>query len=246
MPPRKWTPELIRATLEPIVEKYGQLPPKRILIEKGMFPLARAILRNGGFRHWNREMGCNPLTETWSKKKVLEQLEPIIEQLGRMPTRNELLDMNLEKLSNAVTRTGGFETWRTLLGVRAKKSTTTRGRLIESKLSLWLLRKGFNVERMPYKHPFDLLVNGWAVDVKSTTMYRTVEYTDVYNFTLGSKEQHNCDFYFLCCLDDENEIIRRYVIPAEECPLSGVNIQADLRADSKYNKYLEAYNLLRE
>lgn len=244
MPARKWTPERIGDTLQPLVEKYGQVPPKRVLIELGLFPLARAILRHGGFRYWNRKMGCEPITETWSKEKVQEQLEPIIEEFGRMPTQRELFAIGLEKLGRAIERHGGYETWRTLLGVEAKDDKTIRGRRVEYKLCIWLGLKGFNVERMSYKHPFDLLVNGWEVDVKSTFLYKTVEYYDVFNFTI-KKEKHNCDFYFLCCLDTDENIFRRYIIPAEETPLSGVNIPADLRAESKYSQYLEAYNQLR-
>src|SRR5262249_14171889 len=47
-PRRRWTPETIQETLEPIVAELGRFPKPKELTERGLSGLSAAMGRNGG------------------------------------------------------------------------------------------------------------------------------------------------------------------------------------------------------
>jgi hypothetical protein len=51
-PRRRWTPETIQSTLEPIVAELGRFPKPKELAERGLTGLSAAIGRNGGVAEW--------------------------------------------------------------------------------------------------------------------------------------------------------------------------------------------------
>jgi len=51
-PRRRWTPETIQSTLEPIVAELGRFPKPKELTERGLTGLSAAIGRNGGVAEW--------------------------------------------------------------------------------------------------------------------------------------------------------------------------------------------------
>src|SRR3954462_10008661 len=51
-PRRRWTPETIHATLDPIVAELGRFPKPKELAERGLTGLSAAIGRNGGVAEW--------------------------------------------------------------------------------------------------------------------------------------------------------------------------------------------------
>jgi hypothetical protein len=51
-PRRRWTPEIIHETLEPIVAELGRFPKPKELAERGLSGLSAAMGRNGGVAEW--------------------------------------------------------------------------------------------------------------------------------------------------------------------------------------------------
>ncbi len=51
-PRRRWTPETIQETLEPIVAELGRFPKPKELAERGLSGLSTAMGRNGGVAEW--------------------------------------------------------------------------------------------------------------------------------------------------------------------------------------------------
>jgi hypothetical protein len=51
-PRRRWTPETIHETLEPIVAELGRFPKPKELAERGLSGLSAAMGRNGGVAEW--------------------------------------------------------------------------------------------------------------------------------------------------------------------------------------------------
>jgi hypothetical protein len=51
-PRRRWTPETIQETLEPIVAELGRFPKPKELAERGLSGLSAAMGRNGGVAEW--------------------------------------------------------------------------------------------------------------------------------------------------------------------------------------------------
>jgi len=51
-PRRRWTPETIQSTLEPIVAELGRFPKPKELTERGLSGLSAAMGRNGGVAEW--------------------------------------------------------------------------------------------------------------------------------------------------------------------------------------------------
>jgi hypothetical protein len=48
----------------------------------------------------------------WTTETIQETLEPLVAELGRMPTRKELADRGLSGLTSAMQRHGGAAEWR--------------------------------------------------------------------------------------------------------------------------------------
>jgi hypothetical protein len=48
---------------------------------------------------------------TWTDQSILEHLEPIVDELGRMPTRADLRAHGLLGLWEAMRRRGGVDSW---------------------------------------------------------------------------------------------------------------------------------------
>ena len=48
---------------------------------------------------------------TWTEDSILEHLEPIVDELGRMPTRSDLRAHGLLGLWEAMRRRGGVGSW---------------------------------------------------------------------------------------------------------------------------------------
>jgi hypothetical protein len=48
---------------------------------------------------------------TWTDTTIAEALEPVVAELGRMPTRAELKQRGLANLWEAMRRRGGVERW---------------------------------------------------------------------------------------------------------------------------------------
>jgi hypothetical protein len=64
---------------------------------------------------------------TWTDASILEHLEPIVDELGRMPTRADLRAHGLLGLWEAMRRRGGVESWEArVMGPRRAEAVRER------------------------------------------------------------------------------------------------------------------------
>lgn len=123
-----------------------------------------------------------------------------------------------------------------------KASETEQGQRVEAEAVAWLAAEGYAAERQTTKAPFDLLVGLHRIDVKSAHYSEHVG-------PLGAKTgwvfhlhkvPPTCDFYLLVCLDDSEQHMRRYLIPAQEAQVQTITITAR----GKYERFRDALELL--
>lgn len=181
----------------------------------------------------------------WTTLLIMQALEPFAEELGRMPSANELRGQGRNDLACAISRRGGFKSWADRLGVGLKGSETELGQRVEREVAAWLEGEGFDVRRQTTRAPFDLLVNGHRVDVKSAhyTEYRKqgAEF-NIFGWVFGlSKVPATCDVYLLVCLSDSDEHMRRYIIPAAAAQVQTITITER----GKYEPFRDALDHLR-
>ena len=153
-----------------------------------------------------------PWTEEQIKEGIFEVMK--ILNIDRMPSSSETkIALNYYGLSVAIQRNGGFKYWADKLGFSIKKSETFMGQEYEEYVLNILKTKGYEVERMSTKHPYDLLVNqNIKIDVKASNLYKGAK-GEFHTFNL-EKYNHNCDLFICVCVTDE-EIVKTLVIPSK-------------------------------
>jgi hypothetical protein len=78
-PRRRWTPETIIATLEPIVAELGRFPKPKELAERGLSGLTSAMGRHGGVAAWRERVTADTPAVTHEEiehRAYLKSLEP--------------------------------------------------------------------------------------------------------------------------------------------------------------------------
>ncbi|RKI45785.1 hypothetical protein D7V67_15595 [Clostridium paraputrificum] len=180
----------------------------------------------------------------WSHKDMVSEVYKVMDSLNikRMPTKSECdLVTGDYGLSNVIRRRGGFNWLAHHLGLDQKDSETKFGLSGELKIKELLENKGYKVEKMSVKHPYDLLVNeNIKIDVKTANKYTSPKGLSSYSFNL-EKKNPTCDIYVFICKDD-NKIL---VIPSKFLRQTQLCI-TDKK--SKYDgfkdkwEYVEVYN----
>ena len=163
-------------------------------------------------------------------------------QLDRMPSRSECNEyFGNGGLSGVITKRYGWVELAGQMGLEIKESETGFGKMFERKAAEYLKSCGFDVRRMPQNFPYDLLLNDCVkVDVKASKLYRgTVG--SFYTFNL-EKPFATCDFYLLLTVDDDNNIIRKMIVPSHHV---FANNQISVgEHKSKYHRYTDRTDLL--
>lgn len=176
----------------------------------------------------------------WTRQAIIEELNPIVELLGRMPSVNELKSLGKNDLSCAIIRSGGFKSWADNLGLQQKGTETHRGLYVQNLMVEWLRSRGFLVIEQAMRASFDLPVDGVRVDIKSArySEYPVKNSTPWKGFVFGiNKSIATCDLYILCGMNGEaNQILWRYFIPADKARVKTITITPN----GKYLEYLEA------
>ena len=68
---------------------------------------------------------------TWTDSSILEHLEPIVDELGRMPSRTDLRAHGLLGLWEAMRRRGGVDAWEArVMGARRAEAIRERAYFI--------------------------------------------------------------------------------------------------------------------
>lgn len=175
----------------------------------------------------------------WTDQKIEEEIFNVMNilNINRMPSNSEIRSITRDtKLINAVRRHGGFYGWAEKLELPVKDSETKTGDSYEWHAISELEDRGFNVERMSVRHPYDLLVNeSVKVDVKVSRSY--MNNGSLVNTVGLSKKFATCDLY-LIFLETAGELDRTLIIPGYEVRHKYLNIGKD----SKYNKYVDRWD----
>ncbi len=151
----------------------------------------------------------------WTDELIAEEILKVKTTLciDRMPSNSEIKKVVGCALGNAISKHGGFKYWADKLSLKFKNSETSTGKEYEQKIMNLLLGKGYEVERMTTKHPYDLLVNqNIKVDVKVSNLYKGPK-GEFHTFNL-EKHNHNCDLFICACVTD-GEIVKTLVVPSK-------------------------------
>ena len=176
----------------------------------------------------------------WTDQKIEEEITSVMNSLNisRMPSSSEIRAvMHNTTLTNAIRRRGGFYGWAEKLELPVKESETKTGDSYEWHAISELKERGFKVERMSVRHPYDLLVNeSIKVDVKVSRSY--LSRNSLVNTVGLNKKFATCDLY-LIFIETAGMLDRTLIIPGYEVRHKYLNIGKD----SKYNKYIDRWDL---
>ncbi len=131
LPALKWrTVEDLRSHLDPIVAELGCMPTQRELGRRGRRDLHGAIQKFGGFAQVASILDYRYTgPKSWSCIDDLRpHLDPIVAELGRMPSYPELREQGRHDLASAITKFGGPREVAIVLGYRYAPRKTGRSR----------------------------------------------------------------------------------------------------------------------
>jgi len=242
-PKRKpWTDARIESALRRIIEETGDFPTKREIGGMRLTSLYEAMHRTGGAASWQERLGFEPKRMSWNDAVIEQELIPIVASLGHMPAASDLKSIGRHDLTNAISASGGFIHWARKIGAKPKPSSVTTGLRWERHEAGRMRSLGHEVEEMPPGHPFDLMVNGHRVDVKSSVWRPYTGCLGSYVFS-KTKRGRDADLFDAVCVEGD-EVIHRFVIPAEQVVSDGITISVtSLRGEGKYGPYLNAEHL---
>jgi len=237
---KKWTDEAIGDALLKL-SSDGRLPSNDELKAAGLSGLGFAVSNTGGFYAWAKKLGLETKGggAPWTEERITSELQPFCEEFGRMPSVGELRNAGRNDLACVISKRGGFRCWAKRLSLGQKGSETHRGQKWERSESVFFRALGMNVEEQSTKAPFDLLVNGKRVDVKSSILNKTGWYQ------FGSiKYGKDCDFYDLLCVEDD-KIKGRFIVPVAHANVGTISLMPkSLIGRGKYGPFLGATDLL--
>ncbi len=151
--------ENLREALCPLIAELGRMPTTKDLSKRKLSRLTKAMTFHGGPYAVAVRLGlskemCRDMRGYWQNEGNIEtELAPIVTELGRMPTAQELMDRGLQALMASIYRgEGGLPAVRSRLGAAAKDPPDRTGPLkdftnLESALQPVILEIG----RMPTK-----------------------------------------------------------------------------------------------
>lgn len=183
----------------------------------------------------------------WNDELIESELRSVVSAMGinRMPSMGEMSKFTGNyKLSNAISRYGGFHHWADKLNLNLKSSDSLHGWAYEDFVQSHLESLGYFVERMKTLYPYDMLVNDTVkVDVKGSKkhMGKAGNSGNFYSFNLA-KNSATCDIFILCLIGAKDDIEKILVIPAASVQH---NTQISVgEITSKYMKYVDRFDIL--
>lgn len=161
-----------------------------------------------------------------------------------MPSKSIIEKINGDsRLSNAISKHGGFLVWAKRLGLEISDSETKIGKIYEEFCANYItnvLKK--QCEMTSTKHPYDILVcENVKIDVKVGHLYNGTN-GNFYTFNL-EKKQPTCDIFVCYCVDDM-EIEKTYVIPS--CFLSGKSQLSVGASESSYDCFRDKWEYIKK
>ena len=118
-PHRYWTEETTIIELELIIKELGHFPTNAELLRTGRSDLINAIRKHGGYPKFRTKVGSKLIKKPnnyWNDEVIIMELEPLIKELDHFPTQTELCEMDNCNLNTAISRHGGINKFRELMG----------------------------------------------------------------------------------------------------------------------------------
>lgn len=125
-----WTEERVREQLARVLRGRAAWPSATDFAAMGETALLAAVRRIGGVEQWADEFGLphvgragggssgpRSATRLWDEDRIAAAISPLIEQLGRWPTKGEFRRADLSKALAAIYEHGGSAAWRQRFGV---------------------------------------------------------------------------------------------------------------------------------
>ena len=178
----------------------------------------------------------------WNEETIKKEIYDIVDVMGinRMPTRVEIENITgNSSLTGVISKRGGFRYWADKLGLKIKESETQFGTKGEELAEKILTNKGYKVEQMTVKHPYDILVNDdIKIDIKTSRRYYYKDDNYMYSFRL-EKRYPTCDLYMFLCIH-EDKVEKVMIIPSKFLHQTQVSIGEQ----SKYDQYIDRYDYI--
>lgn len=179
----------------------------------------------------------------WTNDLIKEKINDVKLALGieRMPTSVEIIKvMNDSSLTNAIRRHGGYKYWADKLNLCQSECETRTGLRGELKAKEILESLGYKVDKMPVKHPYDLLVNdNIKIDCKVSKLFESKQ-SKYYTFNL-EKKNPTCDIYIMFCIDDSFNIDKVIIIPSKFAHLTQLSVGFN---SSKYDDFVNRWDYI--
>lgn len=179
----------------------------------------------------------------WTDEKIENEIYNVINVLNidRMPTKTEIgIVTKNHGLNNKISRSGGYKYWANKLGLDIKDSETRLGQEWEVYTKNIIESRGYYVEKMTTRHPYDLLINNnIKVDVKVSNYYHGKGFK-YHTFNLENK-YHNCDIFICIGLDELGQVVKCLVIPSKYLMNKK---QLSIGIHSRYDKFNNAWSYI--
>lgn len=180
----------------------------------------------------------------WNDELIESSLRKIVNGLGinRMPSASEIREYTSDhRIVCAIGKNGGFRYWADKLNLNMKSCDSLNGWLYEDMIQLDLESRGYSVERMKTRYPYDMLVNdSIKVDVKGSKKYMG-KAGNFYSFNL-EKNCATCDIFILCLVGSRDDVEKILIVPASAVQH---NTQISIgEITSKYMKYVDRFDIL--
>lgn len=179
----------------------------------------------------------------WTDEKIKEEIFSVMKilEINRMPSSVEIERAGNCTLSSAIGKHGGFNQWAKKLGLNQSKCQTRIGQIGECLIKELIENKGYKVEKMSSKHPYDLLVNGnIKIDVKTSNIFKSNKDWSSYSFNL-EKSKPTCDIYVFVCLNNK-DVERILVVPSKFLKQT----QLCIGGNSKYDFYKDRWDYIEQ
>lgn len=173
--------------------------------------------------------------KTWTDNDVSFAVRAIASSLGHFPSNTELCEMGRNDLACQISRRGGFFYWSDRIGIKRRHSDSDFGWAGEHAVAEILRRRGHEViEDTAIRCPFDLLVDGVKVEVKTA---RFAQYGSCKGWFYRIGRKLACDVLVLLQADTQT----CYVMPRWAAPETNITISRD---GGIYAKYRDNFGLI--
>lgn len=189
-----------------------------------------------------KRLGLPPLQPKWDHDSLEQALRDWVQEHGLTLTSKHIRATDCCVLSYGIDNFGGYVYWRSHLGQRLDPaSPVSKGRYFEWQAFCALQAHGHTAQTMPWRHPFDILVDGkLRVEVKGSN---TTGRYGHFQFCFRQSNGHNldCDILMLACKRDGIEWL---IVPLEAVgDRQGVYVASDY---GKWAAYHEAWYIMEQ